>query len=178
MNKIDTSKITDPEAKRFINIFLTYRGINREFYQLVPEDKFDYRMTEKSDSPRESLIHQIEIERGYFLGATDGQGHQWGRTKDSTLKEKSKDELLKLLSEKDQRLIDFLAISENLIKTVTVKYSPTPINVLRFLWAMNDHEILHNGWNLALMDHLNIPRFPALKQIWGYGVKLNQVERF
>ena len=167
MNDIDTSKIIDPEAKRFISIFLTYRKINREFYQLVPEDKFNYRMTEKSDSPRESLAHQIEIERAYLLGATDGQGHQWGRTKDSTLKEKSKRELLDLLDKENQKLVDFLAIPKNCQKLVTVKWSTTPITVIKFLWGMTDHEILHNGWNLALMDHLGIDWFPALKKIWG-----------
>jgi hypothetical protein len=31
--------------------------------------------------------------------------------------------------------------------------------------SMND--ILHVGWNLALMDHFNMPRFESLVQYWG-----------
>ena len=27
--------------------------------------------------------------------------------------------------------------------------------------------ILHIGWNLALMDHLNMARYDMLKQYWG-----------
>lgn len=77
------SKITDPQAKAFIEQFLRDREINKEFYKRVPEDKFDFRMV---NTPQ--------------------------RKSDS-------------------------------------------------------HEILHQGWNLAIMDHLAIERFPALQEMWG-----------
>jgi hypothetical protein len=83
------------------------------------------------------------------------------------LKTQSKDYLLAELAKKDQELIAFLADNKNLRKKVQVKWSDKPVMVLSYLWAMNDHEILHNGWNLALMDLLGIPRFDELVKIWG-----------
>lgn len=168
---MDLSTITNPEALRLAKVFFTYRGINRKFFELVPEEQFDFRMVDtknrKSDSPRESLAHLIEIESSYLLGAGDGLGNQWGRAKRPELKTQSKEYLLAELAKKDQELIAFLADNKNLEKTVQVKWSDKQVTVLSYLWAMNDHEILHNGWNLAMMDVLDIPRFEELVQIWG-----------
>jgi len=73
---MDIPKITDPQAKAFIEQFLRDREINREFYKRVPEDKFDFRMVNtpqrKSDSPRESLAHQIDTTRDYINGVKTG----------------------------------------------------------------------------------------------------------
>ena len=41
------------------------------------------------------------------------------------------------------------------------------MNVLAVLYFLRDHYILHVGWNLALMDHLNMPRFESLIRYWG-----------
>lgn len=50
-------EVSSPEAKAFLTQFFLDRAINREFYEKVPEDKFDYRMVDrperKSDSPRD-----------------------------------------------------------------------------------------------------------------------------
>ena len=35
------------------------------------------------------------------------------------------------------------------------------------IFLIRDHDILHVGWNLALMDHLNMERFPSLIEHWG-----------
>ena len=35
------------------------------------------------------------------------------------------------------------------------------------IFLLRDHDILHVGWNLALMDHLNMERFPSLREHWG-----------
>ena len=152
-----------------------YRNINRGIFERISEDNFDYRMVDttkrKSDSPRESLAHLIEVESCYLLGAKEGRGNQWERTKDSELKTKSKTKsktyLLTLLAKKDDELIAFLSNDTHLKNMVEVKWSDKPVSVLSYLWAMNDHEILHNGWNLALMDLLKIPRFEELKKVWG-----------
>lgn len=162
----DISKITNPEAKRFLTVFLMYRSINRKFYELVPEEKFDFRMTAKSDSVRENLAHIINLERAYLLGVADGK-FTTAKGKDETLKSKGKKELLKKLEEIDQELVNFLGNEENLMKKVSVKWNNNPISVVSFFWAMNDHEILHNGINIATMDHLNMKRFPELKAVWG-----------
>lgn len=168
---MNVSSIKNKEALRFIKVFLAYRAVNRKFFESVEEKDFDYRMVDnekrRSDSPRESLVHLIEVESSYLLSAKDGQGNQWKRAINQDLKTKSKVYLLNLLSRKDEELVSFLSNEENLKKSVQVKWSENPIPVLSYLWAMNDHEILHNGWNLALMDFLNIPRFDELKKIWG-----------
>ena len=39
------------------------------------------------------------------------------------------------------------------------------------LFFLRDHDILHISWNLALMDLLNVPRFPSLSKYWGSGDK-------
>jgi len=41
------------------------------------------------------------------------------------------------------------------------------MNIVDVLFFLRDHDILHVGWNLALMDALNMPRYPALIQYWG-----------
>ena len=51
-------------------------------------------------------------------------------------------------------------------KPVTVFWGGE-MGALDVLYFLRDREILHVGWNLALMDHLNMPRFPSLIQYWG-----------
>ena len=62
---LDTSRITSAEARGFLWRFMMNREVNREFYRRVPADKLDYRMvdtkTRRSDSPRESLLHQLFV---------------------------------------------------------------------------------------------------------------------
>lgn len=41
------------------------------------------------------------------------------------------------------------------------------MNAVDLLFFLRDHDILHIGWNLAVMDHLNMPRFESLIQYWG-----------
>lgn len=169
---MDLSKITNPEAKRFINAFFADREINCEFYKRVPEDKFDYRMVDtkerKSDSPRESLVHQIDTQRDYVNAIKTGKLEFGVKYDDLKNPQKlSKQELLKKLEKEDQRLVSLLENEGNCKKLVKVPWSQTPIPVVSMLWALDSHEILHTGWNLALMDHLNIERFPALKRMWG-----------
>ncbi len=142
------------EVGNFLDAFLQNRVINREFYEKVPEEKFDFRMTPHSDTPRESLIHQIDTERDYINGIKTGvlkfrqdypdlkEANKW-----------TKNLLLTKLKETDKELQQLLADSN-------FHFPP-------WLWGLNNHEILHTGWNLALMDHLEISRFPRLKKMWG-----------
>jgi hypothetical protein len=41
------------------------------------------------------------------------------------------------------------------------------MNAIDVLYCLRDHDILHIGWNLALMDHVNMPRYDSLIQYWG-----------
>lgn len=169
---MDISKIANPAAKMFIDTFLANRNINKEFYNLVPEDKLDFRMVDipqiKSDSPRESLIHQIDTTRDYLNGVTSGVLQFDNQYEDLHLPKKlTKSDLLKKLGETEKELIDVLSDPKISNKKVKVPWSKEPIPAIDSLWGLNSHEVLHTGWNLAVMDHLNIERFPALKRMWG-----------
>lgn len=169
---MDISKITNPEAKRFINSFLADREINREFYKLVSEDKFDFRIVDtperKSDSLRESLAHQVDTTRDYINGVKTGV-LSFGIKYDDLQKpiKLSKEELFNKLDQAEIDLITILEDPEIGNKRVKVPWSNEPIPAIASLWGLDSHEILHTGWNLAIMDHLNITRFPALKRMWG-----------
>lgn len=169
---MDISKIANPAAQMFIDTFLANRNINKEFYNLVPEDKLDFRMVDtpqrKSDSPRESLIHQIDTTRDYLNGVTSGVLQFDNQYEDLHLPKKlTKSDLLKKLGETEKELIEVLSDPKISNKKVQVPWSKEPIPAIDCLWGLDSHEILHTGWNLAVMDHLNIERFPALKRMWG-----------
>ncbi|MFA6005732.1 MAG: hypothetical protein WC775_04580 [Patescibacteria group bacterium] len=166
---INLDKITNPEALRFAHVFLNDRLINREFYLRVPEDKLDFQMTPKSDSIRKSLIHQIDITREYIHGITSGK-LEFHSLKSYYVTGGDKQTKLDLLKELDKTELELITVLEDpniAEKTVSVPWVNKPIPALTSLWGMDSHEILHTGWNLALMDHLGIERFPELKAMWG-----------
>ena len=65
------------EIQRRFASFRSDRKVNREFYEKVSEELFDYRMVDtaerKSDSPRESLAHQIRVQREYMRAIQAGK---------------------------------------------------------------------------------------------------------
>lgn len=162
-------KIQNPIFLAFYNTYKSDYTIIRDFYELLPEDKYDFRMvdtnTRKSDSPRESLAHILEVRLMYMSGIITGKlefkdmgvEHYWEMDKEALLKEMDSIEknLLKLLS--NSKLEPSKAIA-------TPWGNDTAINVL---YALRTHEILHQGWNLAVMDHLDMPRYESLKNTWG-----------
>lgn len=163
-------KVEDPKAKAFLEEFFLHRNINREVYEKIPEEKFGYRMVHtserKSDSPRDSLIHQINVTRSYISGIKTGILH-FKNHGSSMLRLKSKNELLIELDKTGEELVKILSNTDISIKTVKVSWSKKPISAIISLRGLCNHEVLHTGWNLALMDHLNIERFQALKNVWG-----------
>lgn len=165
---MNLSTITNPAAKAFIYEFFANRDINREVYEKIPADKFDFRMTPKSDSPRESLVHQIETEIQYIKAVKDEKLVFGTINADiETLKKLSKEELLQELKKQDEELIKLLSNEQLINNPILVPWSKDPIPAISMLWGLNTHEVLHTGWNLALMDHLGIARFPKLKVVWG-----------
>jgi hypothetical protein len=169
---MNTQNITDPEAGRFIKQFLIDRQINKDFYQLVPEEKLDFRIVDtparKSDSPRESLIHQIDTTHDYINGVKSGVlkfGNIYADLIDA--KKYSKEQLLQMLEETETELVKILSDPDINKRKVLVPWSNEPIAAISTLWGLDSHEILHTGWNLALIDLLNIPRFPSLIKVWG-----------
>lgn len=166
-------KIIDPEIKRFLDIFLNDRAINKEFYKRVPEDKLDFHMVDrperKSDSPRQSIAHQVYVTRKYIYGVKTGTLKFDGIVEKPLLRSEimSKKELLDELEETEKELIALLNDPTTAKKVVTVPWSKDPVPAIVSLWGLQSHEVLHIGWNLAVMDHLNIERFSLLKQTWG-----------
>jgi len=172
---LDRSKITSLEAKRFLGVFMMNREVNREFYRRVPADKLDYRMvdtkTRRSDSPRESLLHQLFVVRNYVYSVKTGV-LQWGEERQALLMAPAlsrwgKQRLLDEMHKTEQELVDLLALPDIDERTVKVGWQDDPMPAVRLLYSLNDHEILHTGWNLALMDHLQMERYPALANLWG-----------
>lgn len=169
----DISDITNPEAIAFITQFLTNRRINRDFYERVPESQLDYRMVDtperRSDSPRESILHQIYVTRKYIYGAKTGtlifDGVTFKRLHNTNAL--TKQELLDELDSTSQELIELLSDLNIAEMTVKIPWSKESISAIQSLWGIESHEILHTGWNLAMMDHLNIPRYDSLKNQWG-----------
>ena len=166
MNK----EITNPAAKAFLKVFLMDRKVNKEFYKRVPEDKFDFRIVDtkdrRSDSIRESVLHQVRITRLYIDAAKKGALTLDTEYADLS-KNYSKEDLLKLLEENEADITELLTNDENVNRMVSSPWSPTPLAASILLWNVATHEVLHQGWNLALMDLLNIERFPELKEMWG-----------
>ena len=78
-----------------------------------------------------------------------------------------KQRLLDEMQRTEQELLDLLALPDTESRTVKVGWQDEPLGAIRLLHGLKDHEILHTGWNLALMDHLQMERYPALRKLWG-----------
>lgn len=168
----DLTSVTNAEAKRFLLQFFKDRAINKEFYEKIPENRFDFRIVDtperKSDSPRESIAHQIDTERDYVNGVKIGE-LKFGIVYNDLARpiKLTKSELLEKLRDEDNKLVKALSNKDIAEKAVKVPWAKEPIRALSIVWALDSHEILHTGWNLAVMDCLGIERFQKLKEMWG-----------
>lgn len=162
--------VENDKARQFLEVYRLNRSINREFYQRVKEEDFDFRMVDRpqrrSDSVRESLAHQIAVEQTYLEAVESGK-LSFGEYGDSKLKSLSKSELLNELAQADEKLVELMSDEEKIKRKVEVSWSEELIDVVDMLWSLNSHEVLHTGWNMAVMDHLQIERFNKLKEMWG-----------
>ena len=170
---LDTSRVTSPEARDFLWRFMLNREVNREFYRRVPADRLDDRLvdtkTRRSDSPRESLLHQLFVVRNYVHSVKTGV-MQWGEERQlllmaPALSRWGKQRLLEEMQRTEQELVDLLALPDIESRSIKVGWQGEPLPALRLLHGLNDHEILHTGWNLALMDHLQMERYPVLSRL-------------
>jgi hypothetical protein len=175
VTSVATSSITSRDARNFWWRFMLNREVNREFYRRVPAERLDYRMvdtkTRRSDSPRESLLHQLYVVRNYVYSVKTGV-MQWGAEREAlllapALQTWDKKRLLAEMQRTEEELGRLLSLPDIDARTVKVPWQDEPLPALRLLDGLNDHEILHTGWNLALMDHLQIERYPALSRVWG-----------
>jgi len=167
---LEVASIQNPQVRHFYSLYWPQRQILYDFFSRLAEDQMDFRMVDrpdrKSDSPRESLAHILYVQLVYFNSLKTGmlefksQGveHYWKMTQAQLL-----DEMDRI----DQEMLDYLnAESFDSNQRVTVPWDGE-MNTMDLIYFLRDHEILHIGWNLALMDHLNVPRFESLIQYWG-----------
>lgn len=167
---LDIASIKNPQVRTFYALRWSQKQIAIEFFRLLDEAHFDYRMVDtpgrKSDTPRESLAHIIYVESVYFNGAKTGnlEFKDQGTEHYKTL---SKAKLLEALERIDQEMFDYL--TQDSFDSSSLMEVPWggKMNVIDVLFFLRDHDILHVGWNLALMDHLKMPRYPSLIQYWG-----------
>ena len=141
-----------------------------DFYTHLAEQHYDFRMVDgterKSDTPRESLAHILYVELVYLNGVRTGRLEfiSMGSEHYTSM---TKAQLLAEMERIDQEIYNTLtaeAFDSNC--TVEVPWGGR-MNAINVLFFLRDHDILHIGWNLAVMDHLNVPRFESLIQYWG-----------
>lgn len=167
---MDFSKVQNQDARDFLKEFLKNREITKEFYKRVPDDHYDFRMVDtpekKSDSIRASLAHLIAVQIDYLNGIESGKLISVAGN-NTELKKLSKEKLLDVLTRIDHEFIDLLSEQVNCTRQVSVPWKEEPIPAVQMLWKLKKHEILHIGWILAFMDHLNMERSQKLKEMWG-----------
>jgi uncharacterized damage-inducible protein DinB len=160
--------IQNPSLRALYQSYLIQRQVVRDFCDALPEDQFEYRMVDtharRSDTPRESLLHLLHVRRLYLRALQSGTLEFQAAPVPSP--PSTKQQLLAELETIEQALFELLS-SETFECQTTIK---TPWGVLpasELLVMLREHDIVHIGWNLALMDHLNMPRYLSLVESWG-----------
>jgi hypothetical protein len=167
---IDIRSIVNPQVRQFYALYWPQRQILYDFFSYLTEERFDFLMVDaadrKSDTPRQSLAHILYVQLVYWNGVKTkklefgpmGLERYWTMTRSELLAEWERIDA--------GMLADLTAESFDSASRVAVFWGGemNPVDVLFFL---RDHAILHIGWNLALMDHLKMPRFPSLVHYWG-----------
>lgn len=170
--QVDLATMKDPQVRFFYMMYWPQRTILHDFFAHLTEEQFaSYRMVNtaqrKADTPRESLAHILQVQLILFNGVKTGQiefkamgvEHYW---------QMSQAELLLEQDQIDQAMVDYLT-SPTFDSGAKVQAPWGEVNVVDSLFFLRDHAILHVGWNLALMDHLNLARFESLREYWGEG---------
>ncbi len=168
--QIDIASIENPKVRAFYALTWTQHQILWDFYACLAEEQYDFRMVDRperrADTPRESLAHILYVQLVYLNAMKTGrlEFKSMGSEHHATMK---KPDLLAEWIRIDREMFLFLTSPEfNSDSQVEVPWGGA-MNAVDLLFFLRDHEILHIGWNLAIMDHLNIPRYPSLIQYWG-----------
>jgi uncharacterized damage-inducible protein DinB len=155
----------EKEVRRYIEAYEAHKKVLRDFYELLDEDKYDFKITDKSDSPEESLAHIILVQLCYLNGSREGK-LSFSSVDWESMKNLSKQELLDEWTKVESDMFAYLKDSSfEPEKEIEVPWDKS--TKLSIFDALNEHMILHVGWNLAIMDHLDMPRYDSLKEMWG-----------
>lgn len=168
--QLDISAIKDPHVRTFYALYWPQHQIICDFYTRLTEAQFDYRMVDsperKSDTPRESLAHILYVQLVYWCGVQTGrlEFKSMGVEHYATL---PRTELLAELARIDAAMYAYLASEVFDSRRGVEVFWGGSMEAIDVLFFLRDHDILHIGWNLALMDHLNMSRYESLAQYWG-----------
>jgi uncharacterized damage-inducible protein DinB len=168
--KIDIGSIKNPPVRTFYMLYWPQHQAIIDFYERLMEEQFSFRMVDsperKADTPRESLAHILYVQWVYFDSVKTGK-LEFRSMGTEHYSQMTKAQLIAELERIDTEMVTFLTAesfdSGRLVKT----FWGAEMNCIDVLFFLRDHDILHIGWNLALMDHLNIPRYDSLIQYWG-----------
>jgi uncharacterized damage-inducible protein DinB len=170
MMRFDISSIEDPQIRQFYSLYWPQRQILYDFFNRLTEDQFDYRMVDtperKSDTPRESLAHILYVQLVYLNGVKTGR-LEFKSMGVEHYAEMAKEQLLAELQRIDEEMFTYLTAEAFDSNSPVKVFWGGEMNAVAVLYFLRDHDILHIGWNLALMDHLNVLRFDSLIQYWG-----------
>ena len=168
--RLDISSITDPQIRHFYSLYWPQRQIVYDFFTRLTEEQFDYRMVDaperESDTPRESLAHILYVQLVYLNGVKTGR-LEFKSMGVEHYAEMAKEQLLAELERIDEEMFAHLTAEAFDGNSPVKAFWGGEMNAVDVLYFLRDHDILHIGWNLALMDHLNVPRFESLIQYWG-----------
>jgi uncharacterized damage-inducible protein DinB len=168
--KIDIASIQNPQVRHFYTLWWSQHQIAYDFYSRLEEAQYDFRMVDtperKADTPRQSLAHILYVNQVYLNSVRTGklEFKSFGTEHYATMT-------------KEQLLDEWERVDQEMFATLTSQAfeSQRPVEVpwggamgaVDVLFFLRDHDILHIGWNLAVMDHLNLPRFASLIKYWG-----------
>ena len=168
--KPDISSIENPRVRVFYSLWWPQHQVIQDFICHLAEEQFDYRMVDspsrKSDTPRQSLAHVLYVQLVYLNAVKTGklEFKSMGVEHYGTL---TKAQLLAEWERIDDEMFAYLTSEAFDSQSLVEVPWGGRMNAIDLLFFLRDHDILHIGWNLALMDHLDVPRFESLIQYWG-----------
>lgn len=168
--RLDITAIKNPQVRTFYSLCLPQHQAVYDFFSRLTEEQFDYRMVDttdrNSDTPRESLAHILYVQLVYLNGVKTGK-LEFKSMGVEHYREMAKEQLLAEMERIDTEMLAYLTDGTFDSDTRVAVFWGGDMNAVDVLYFLRDHDILHIGWNLALMDHLSIPRFESLIQYWG-----------
>lgn len=156
--------------QELFDTFKAHRNINRTFFDLLEPKHYDYRMvsTEKitSNLPRENIARIIGVTRCYVDSLKSGELIlSWRDNKDLyPSQDHAKAEFLDLWDQEVNGLESIL-VDETYKGLINTYWGESA--TFGILDVLKNHEILHIGINLTIMDHIGMERFNELIEMWG-----------
>lgn len=168
--RLNISSIKNPQVRVFYSLWWPQHQVIYDFFTGLTEEQFGYRMVDtpdrKADTPRESLAHILYVQLVYFNGVKTGKLEFKSMGVEHYL-EMTREQLLAEMKRIDKEMLAYLTAETFDSDGRVAVFWGGEMNPVDVLYFLRDHDILHIGWNLALMDHLHIPRFESLIQYWG-----------